>query len=238
MFGQVLSGMALGAAGAAAWAVRGRSSQWLAPTVWRGPANVKAVALTFDDGPSESTPELLDLLYEHGARATFFLCGAHVRRLPEIARAIAADGHELGNHTESHAALIGQSAAFLYDQLARAQQTIAEATGVTPHLFRPTYGARWFGLADAQRRLGLTGVMWSVIGSDWRLPAGSVERILDAGLDPGTIFCLHDGRGLRPQPDISSTLGALRAVLPRWKDQGYRFVTVSELLCLPTPPGA
>src|SRR4051812_34693810 len=85
-----------------AWAVRGRSSSLLAPSVWRGPAHRRAIALTFDDGPSEATPRLLAILAAHNVRATFFLCGANVRRLPEIARAIRRAGHELGNHTDTH----------------------------------------------------------------------------------------------------------------------------------------
>jgi peptidoglycan/xylan/chitin deacetylase (PgdA/CDA1 family) len=229
MWSGIAAGAALGAAGVTAWGVRGKSSSLLAPSVWRGPADVKALALTFDDGPSEATPALLDLLEEYGVRATFFACGMHVRRLPEVARRIAGR-HEIGNHTESHARLYLRSPAAILEELSRAQRTILEITGVSPQLFRATYGARWFGLRAAQRQLGLTGVMWSTIGCDWRLPAEGVARRLNAGLRPGAIICLHDGREQRPNPDISATLGALRLVLPQWQDKGYRFVTVSELL--------
>src|SRR5262249_56109780 len=82
-----------------AWAVRGKSSAVFAPSIWRGPRDRRAIALTFDDGPSESTPEILDLLASHGAAATFFVCGANVQRLPAIARPIAAPAPQLANHT-------------------------------------------------------------------------------------------------------------------------------------------
>src|SRR5437868_1772723 len=85
-----------------AWAVRGRSSAVFAPSVWRGPGTRRAIALTFDDGPSESTPAILEILAQYKAPATFFLCGANVDRLPAIAREIAAAGNEIGNHSYLH----------------------------------------------------------------------------------------------------------------------------------------
>src|SRR5580765_7165695 len=101
-----LTGAALAGVGVAssflAWAVRGRSASVFGRSVWRGPRNRRAVALTFDDGPSESTPEILKILEEYGVTATFFQCGANVDRLPQVAREVAAKGHEVGNHTYSH----------------------------------------------------------------------------------------------------------------------------------------
>jgi peptidoglycan/xylan/chitin deacetylase (PgdA/CDA1 family) len=96
----------LAAAGAAssfmAWAVRGRSASVFGRSVWRGPRGRRALALTFDDGPGESTPDILEILAEHHVPATFFQCGANVDRLPQIAREVAARGHEIGNHSYSH----------------------------------------------------------------------------------------------------------------------------------------
>lgn len=230
MLAEPFIGGILTAAGVAAWGVRGRSSQLFGPSVWRGPASRRALALTFDDGPGESTPELLDLLAEHGALATFFQVGCHVRRLPEIARAVAGAGHELGNHTDSHAALYLKSAALIEREISLAQRSIADVTGVTPRLFRAPYGARWFGLRKAQTRHGLTGVMWTTIARDWALTAEGVAQRLRAGTRAGAILCLHDGRGLTERPDIRSTLGALRVLLPEWRDQGYELVAVSDLI--------
>jgi len=222
---------AAAAAGWMAWAVRGRSSAVFAPSVWRGPRDRRALALTFDDGPSESTPRLLDLLERHGARATFFQCGANVDRLPEIARAVADAGHEIGNHSYAHPLYCTLTPAAIAMDLARAQRAIGEATGRRPTLMRAPYGVRWFGLRGAQRHMGLLGVMWSVIGYDWRLTADRVTAYVSRRISNGAIACLHDGRELRRRPDIGVTLDAVNALLPRLRDQGYEFKTVSQLLC-------
>lgn len=219
------------AAGCMTWAVRGRSSTVFAPSVWRGPRSGRKIALTFDDGPSESTPDVLGILARHEARATFFQCGANVRRLPEVARAVTDAGHEVGNHGDSHARLWLRRAAFIEGEVARAQQAIACAAGREPRLFRPAYGVRWFGLARAQRRFNLLGVMWTAMASDWRLGAAAIARKLLRAASAGAIFCLHDGRELAPRPDIRPTIEALRRLLPELRARGYEFTTVSELIC-------
>ncbi|MFN3322287.1 MAG: polysaccharide deacetylase family protein [Bryobacteraceae bacterium] len=224
-------------AGVMAYGVRGRSSSFFGPSVFRGARTRPSVALTFDDGPSESTPDLLDVLDQCGVKATFFQCGAPVRRLPEIARAVAEAGHEIGNHTYSHAALYLRSPRFIYEELLRAQDTIGEVTGIRPRLFRAPLGARWFGLRQAQERLGLLGVMWTTIGRDWTLPAPKIAKRIQAGAEPGAIICLHDGRDTRPNPDVRPTIEAVRQVIPQLRDRGFEFETVSQILCpLPTTP--
>src|SRR5262245_20281056 len=105
-------------AGVMGWAVRGRSAAVFAPSIWRGPSNRRALAFTFDDGPSEPPPELLALLARHNLRATFFLCGANVDRLPAVTRAIADAGHEIGNHSYSHPYFCLRSPAAIADELA------------------------------------------------------------------------------------------------------------------------
>lgn len=230
MFPEILGGAALAAAGTFAYGARSRSSQLFAPSVWKGPASRRAIALTFDDGPSESTPDILSLLREHQARATFFMCGHHVRRLPRVAQRCAAEGHEIGNHTDTHQSLYLRSPQFIEDQLARAQASISEVTGFTPRLFRATYGVRWPGLRAAQDRLGLLGVMWTTIARDWKLPASGIVAYVVPRVQPGSILCFHDGRELQHRPDITPTLEALRLLLPRFQAIGYEMVTVSELI--------
>ncbi len=217
-------------AAAAAWAVRGRSSNLLAPSVWRGPASQRVLALTFYDGPSESTEEILALLDRFGTRATFFQCGANAKRLPSAARAVSQSGHEIGNHTYSHPPLWLRSPAFIEDEIARAQRALAEVHGAPPLLFRAPYGVRWPGLGAAQRRHGLLGVMWTVLGRDWIATGNDVAKRLERGAKPGAILCLHDGRELAAKPDISATLTGLRHALPVFQDNGYEFDTVSGLL--------
>lgn len=218
----------------AAWAVRGRSSSLLGPVTWRGPRDAPAIALTFDDGPSESTPRLLDLLERHDAKATFFVCGRNVRRLPGVAREIVARGHEIANHTGSHPALYLKSAGFIRREVAAAQAEIASATGVQARLFRPPFGCRWPGLAEVLEEQGLRLIMWSAIGGDWRLPADRVAAKIVLAARPGAIFCLHDGRALAANPDISVTLDAVRVIMPTLRESRFCFPTVTQLLC-PTP---
>src|SRR5271157_5526424 len=142
---------AIGAPVAAmAWAVRGRSASVFGPSVWHGRRDRRSVALTFDDGPSEGTPEILEILGRHGVAATFFQCGANVERLPALAREVKEAGHEIGNHSHSHKLLC----------------------------FRSPHGVRWFGIGGVERRLQLTGVMWTIIGYDWNRKVNRVvERV-------------------------------------------------------------
>jgi len=224
------AGVLASAAGSMAWAVRGRSSRIFAPSIYRGNRARKAVALTFDDGPSESTPALLEILAEHNVPATFFMCGQNVRRCAKIAREVAAAGHEIGNHTDSHPRFDFRSPEFIYGELAVAQETIRTVTGRTPTLFRAPYGIRWFGLRHAQRRLALLGVMWTVIAHDWRWPARRISRLLLRRASNGAILCLHDGRLLERTPDIRPTLDAVAYVIPILKERGFEFETVSRIL--------
>ena len=222
---------AAGAAAFLAWAVRGRSSAVFGPSEWRGPRDRPVLALTFDDGPSEGTPAILDVLARHGVPATFFQVGANVDRLPEIARAVRDAGHEIGNHSYSHPLFCFRSSGFMENDLRRAQEAIRRHTGANPAWFRAPFGVRWFGIGPAQRRLGLGGVMWTVIGYDWSLGSEEVvERILGR-VSQGAIVCLHDGRELRARPDTGVTLEAVRRLVPTLLDQGYRFETISRLLC-------
>jgi peptidoglycan-N-acetylglucosamine deacetylase len=221
----------LGAAGLMVYAVRSRSSTFLGPSVYRGDRRRHAVALTFDDGPSEVTPDILDILCRHGARATFFQIGANVERLPEISREVARSGHEIGNHSHTHPLFCFRSPQFIEDDFARAQQAIARITGCVPRLMRAPYGARWPGFRRMQQRLHLLGVMWTVIGYDWRLQAGAVVRRVLRATANGGIICLHDGRELDCRPDRRATVEAVRILVPALRERGYELETVSQILC-------
>jgi peptidoglycan/xylan/chitin deacetylase (PgdA/CDA1 family) len=214
-----------------AWAVRGRASSLFGPSVHHGPSDRKAIALTFDDGPSECTPRVLELLDKYHTPATFFQIGANVERLPKIARAVHAAGHEIGNHSHTHPLFCLHSAEFIYREFARAQRAIADATGCSPTLLRAPFGARWFGFREAQRHLGLRGVMWTAIGYDWKLKADTIVGRMVAGAANGAILCLHDGREVRANPDIRETVAAVGRLIPALRDLGYEFDTVSRLLC-------
>ena len=225
------AGLAAGAAaGFLSWAVRGRSSQIFAPSIWRLPPGRSEIALTFDDGPSESTPSILRLLARHNAKATFFVCGHNAKRLPEILRAVAAAGHEIGNHTWSHPRLDFASRATMREELHRTQAIIGDLTGRAPGLFRAPYGVRWLGLGSVQRELGLTGVMWTAIGKDWTLPSHAVTRRLLRASSDGAVLCLHDGRVLTERPDITTTIESVSELLPLLTERNLAISSVSAML--------
>ena len=177
---------ALGAVAVAVrYAVKAPSSQVFGYSVFAGPGNRRTIALTFDDGPSPGTLAILEYLKQEGIRATFFQCGANIERHPEITRAVHVAGHEIGNHTFSHLRLcprIGWQPNFssrraIFEEFVRTQ-VLMQTLGVRPRLLRVPYGLRWFGLRETQRRLGLLGVMWTVIGHDWEWDADAVTKLV------------------------------------------------------------
>ncbi|HVW87630.1 MAG TPA: polysaccharide deacetylase family protein [Bryobacteraceae bacterium] len=214
-----------------AWAVRGRSSSVFAPSLWRGKPGRKAIALTFDDGPSPNTPAILDILARYSVPATFFHVGENCLRLPDVARAVARAGHEIGNHSQTHPNFALTRPSFVAAEFARAQESISAVTGIRPALVRAPFGVRWFGFRAMQHNLNLTGVMWSIIGLDWKLSADAiVRRILSRACD-GDIICLHDGRGTLKDPDVTPTIDTVRRIVPDLLGKGYHFETVTQLLC-------
>jgi peptidoglycan/xylan/chitin deacetylase (PgdA/CDA1 family) len=217
--------------GAGRWlwyAVRDPGCHWLGSPVCKGAVR-PSIALTFDDGPSESTLRLVDILQRYEVAATFFQCGLNVRRLPEVTAEISRAGHEIANHTYSHPRLLFRSSHFMYQEMAATQEIIYETTGARPAWFRPPFGLRWFGLEGVTRQLSLKTALWSTIGMDWTWPADAVVDTVLHGLENGAIVCLHDGRRLRRGPDIDVTLQAVQRIVPRALDLGYRFETLSSL---------
>jgi peptidoglycan/xylan/chitin deacetylase (PgdA/CDA1 family) len=221
--------LAAAAVGGAAWAVRGRSAQVLAPSIWHGNRGRRAVALTFDDGPSAGTGEILEVLREGGARATFFQCGLNVERRPDWAAAVSAAGHEVGNHTWTHRRLDFASRGVMRDELGRTQALLKAVHGAPPRWFRAPFGVRWVGLGQVQRELGLMGAMWTCIGRDWRLPAAAIaERVLRR-VENGAILCLHDGRGVDEEPAVGETVEAVRMITRQLREDGWEMVGLSDV---------
>ena len=207
----------------------------LGPSLVRGPAGKRRVALTFDDGPADPfTNEVLDILRDAHARATFFVCGKNVERLPEISRRICAEGHALGNHTFSHPLLYFKPKEFIAGEIDRTQSAIERFTGVRPRLFRPPYGARWFGLFSALRERNMQSVQWSNASFDW-LERATPEKITRHVLHPlqdGDVILMHDGREPRDprNVDASTTVGALPAIIAGVRKAGFEFVTIQDFL--------
>ena len=159
-----------------------------------GPGFGNRVALTFDDGPSPGvTDRVLNELSKRKLHATFFLIGAKVDASPQLARRIVDEGHDVANHTYTHPRLAGMSDSAVEQQLARAQDSIARATGITPVWFRPPYGAFRREQGSIASKLGLGVAYWSVDPKDWAQPGSSAiaQRVLTAS-QPGSIILLHD----------------------------------------------
>ncbi|HTU44133.1 MAG TPA: polysaccharide deacetylase family protein [Bryobacteraceae bacterium] len=225
------AGAVLGSASAAAaWGSLSKTSQLFGPSVHRGPGRRRTIALTFDDGPSESTSRLLEYLAKENVWATFFQCGMNVRRLPQIAGQVAAAGHQLGNHTYSHPKLPFKSPDFIDREFSAAQHIIYHETGLAPMVLRAPYGFKWAGMRAVQHRLSLLGVMWTVMGFDWKWSAERIAKHVLKYASPGGIICLHDGREVQENPDVTPMLGALRRIIPVLKDRGYSFEVISDLL--------
>ncbi len=189
--------------------------------------NRRCLAMTFDDGPHPKlTPRLLDILRQRKIRATFFVIGQNAKSYPGIMRRMAAEGHEVANHTWTHPYLTRMSDSAVRSQMQRTHATIVETTGKPPTLMRPPYGAtnsrqkEWL-----LREFGYPTIMWSVDPKDWQRPGVSaVRNRLVAGARPGAILLAHDIHA----PTIAAMPGTFDALLKR----GYRFVTVSELIAL------
>ncbi|RFB15337.1 polysaccharide deacetylase family protein [Bacillus sp. HNG] len=188
----------------------------------------KVVAFTFDDGPHPIyTPQILDIFKSVGGSATFFMVGEEMENHPELVKRVANEGHEIGNHTYSHPFLSKVNNEECLGEIERNEIVIEELVGQKPVLFRPPY----FDYNDEVCRV-LDKKGYSMIGAvnldarDWEQPG--VEHIFEASLKcvkKGSILIFHDGYGNRIQ-----TVEAVRMLVQRMKDQGYHFVTVSELL--------
>ncbi|HEY9644996.1 MAG TPA: polysaccharide deacetylase family protein [Chroococcidiopsis sp.] len=187
----------------------------------------KVIALTFDDGPwPDSTVQMLDILRRYDVKATFFMVGLHLQEHPDLAKRVAADGHAIGNHSMNHRIDVVDAATAAKEVNDQAQ-LIYDVTGVKTMLFRPPGGFLDTGFSSYAQTQGYTVLMWSVDSQDYY---GSVPLLIDNVLtnaQPGGIVLMHDGGG-----DRSATLQALPQIITALKQQGYRFVTVPELLAM------
>ena len=220
----------MASAGYIAYQARSPRAQRWGRGFHRGDGIRRQIALTFDDGPSEWTMAVLEVLERHAVPATFFFCGRNIERHPDLTAFVHGRGYEIGNHTYSHPLLLALSTQRIRNELSRTQHLIEQATGVRPRLFRPPYGCRGPGLLAAERDLGLTEVLWTVIGNDWHGTPDAISRRVLQGVEPGGIVCLHDGDGARPHPDRRRTVASLKDFLPVLIDDGYSFVTAGAML--------
>lgn len=212
------------AAGSYAYAGMAPESQIFGPCIVdaKQPAQI---ALTYDDGPADpDTFELLDVLAKHGVRATFFMIGRFVRKRPEIARAVAAAGHLIGNHTMTHPLLMLRSPAVARQQLRDCNMALEDALGAPVRWFRPPHGSRRPDILRSARELGLTTVMWNAMGYDWRptTPEAVWRHVLrgfrkNQRRGHATNALLHDGGQAEHGQDRSHTVAATDRLISYWK---------------------
>ena len=205
-------------------------------TYWRGDTDRKVVALSFDDGPNEPyTSRVLDILKREHVSATFFLVGVNVNRYPAAAARIVKDGHVVGNHSEFHHIPFAlESAAQLQTDVSAAEESIHQATGQLPRLFRPPQGLRSPWLMNVLARDSLINVAWDDAPGDWDpLPVETIVARTVGAARPGSIILLHDGMNATPGADQSATVQALPGIIEGLRKRGFRCVTLPELLHCP-----
>ncbi|RKS08619.1 peptidoglycan/xylan/chitin deacetylase (PgdA/CDA1 family) [Nocardiopsis sp. Huas11] len=190
-------------------------------------AQLKCVALTFDDGPGEYTDEVLDDLAVYDAQATFYVLGSKVGGNTDILQRMTREGHQVGNHSWDHADLATLSADEVDEDMDRTNEAIREATGTEPTTMRPPYGS----LDDTARSaIDQAVILWDVDTLDWESrDADAVTEVTMDETGPGSVVLFHDIH--------ESTAEAVPSVLKRLHRQGYHFVTVDELFQDTLEPG-
>ncbi len=205
-------------------------------TVYHIKSKEKVVALTFDDGPSPIwTPQILDVLKAAQVQATFFMIGKHVQEYPEVARRVASEGHEIGNHSYDHQVLVYYTTQELEKEIKDTQTVINKVTGLTTKYFRPPKA--W--LTDDEkkdiRRMGYETILWSLNTKDWvSFDDRYIVKYILAHVRPGDILLFHDSGGVFKLEGgkRKETVKAVEQLVEKLKEQGYRFVTISGLLKL------
>lgn len=194
------------------------------------------LALTYDDGPNPAATErLLEVLARHDVRATFFLIGGFVRQRPDLARAIAAAGHIIGNHTMTHPWLALQSAARIREELYGCNAALEDAIGAPVRYFRPPHGARRPYVLRTARGLGLTTIQWNVTCFDWN--PDSAEVIYAHAMKGiarnqrarrASNVLLHDGGHLGLNAPRLASVETTDRLITCYKQVGAKFVTVDR----------
>ncbi|HTU41105.1 MAG TPA: polysaccharide deacetylase family protein [Candidatus Aquilonibacter sp.] len=220
------------AAVAAGYQTKSPTGQWYGRTFIGVPRPSRQLALTYDDGPNDPhTQRLLELLGRHNTHATFFPIGRFVKQLPQIAREISQAGHVIGNHTFTHPSLIFKSKTEIKRQFIDCRSALEDAIGAHSNLFRPPFGSRRPAVLRIARELGFEPIMWNVTGYDWNAPpASQIEYKVSKQIRGGDVILLHDGGHRRIGVDRSQTIIATDHLLTRFKNEGFEFVTIPEMM--------
>ncbi|KPI48121.1 oligosaccharide deacetylase [Clostridioides difficile] len=197
----------------------------------KGNDDEKVIALTFDDGPDEVfTPQVLDILKKNDVKATFFVVGEKVEYNKELLKRQYDEGHEIGNHTFTHINVAKNSYGKVEKEITDTQNAVKNVIGVEPKIFRPPYRAMSKSVCDIIVSKRMNIILWSNLDPrDWSNPGvGSIINTILTKVQNGNIILLHDYNNKRN--DKSQTIQALEVVIPKLKEKGYKFVTISELI--------
>lgn len=189
----------------------------------------KVVALTFDDGPSEPyTQQILDVLNKNNVKGTFYVLGGNAKEYPKIVKQIMNEGHELGNHSMYHDKMKNRSVDKIYNDI-NSVDTILRNLGYQKEItFRAPFGITSDNLHVALLKLNKRMVLFTFLPQDWtNISSKQIHDNVMKELKPGLIITLHDGGKRR-----DNTVKATQMLIDSLKQQGYRMVTVSELLSL------
>jgi peptidoglycan/xylan/chitin deacetylase (PgdA/CDA1 family) len=195
----------------------------------------KVVALTFDDGPTENYQTIIDMLHQRNVKATFFVIGQDIEKNKDAARSLVEAGHQLGNHSYSHQRMIFKSQAFVKEEIEKTDALIREV-GFNPNeeiVFRPPYGKKLFALPMYLAEHNRKTITWDLEPNVYLENNASTEDIVSYVVEhtePGSIILLH------PWYDNNEALNAIPGIVDTLQKQGYRFVTINELLNLATLP--
>ncbi len=188
--------------------------------------DTKVIALTFDDGPTEYTDEVVEILEEQDVKATFFMIGSEIEKYPNGARELVNVGHQLGNHSYTHKRNVFKPYSFYVDEVEKTNTAIRSVGYNGEIMFRPPYGKKFIGLPHFLNSIGMKTIMWDVEPDTY---GNTKEFIFNHTVDntrPGSIIIFHPFCG----EQCAGTREALPGIIRRLKADGYRFVTVKELL--------
>ncbi len=202
----------------------------------RGSEELRYVALTFDDGPHPRfTRQILDTLQERDVRATFFVVGRHVDRYPEVVRRMLDEGHEVGSHTYNHLNMLRADEETTISELSQTEQALKRAADFTPRLFRPPRGLYNSTVLQVAHDRGYTMALWSLSSQDWLgTSPRRMVRSITSQTSGGDILLFHDSGDFftAAGADRTNTVAALGPIIDNLREEGYEFVTVTELMIL------
>lgn len=184
----------------------------------------KEIAITFDAAwGDEDTEELIEILNENDVKASFFMVGGFIKRFPESVKKFADNGHEILNHSDSHAHMTALNEAEIKEELDSCENRIKNVTGKSKKLFRPPYGEYNDNVIKFAKNAGYTAIQWDVDSLDWKdIESEEIYRRVVGKTKNGSIILFHNGAQNTPE--------ALKTILPELRKKGFKFVTVSELI--------